>query len=180
MITFKYSLFSKIIFRYANIPATLFLLLYLVSSFLYIFQEWYYIFPFLLNLIIIIIMNRYYLRSYKLFPYKVEINNEKMICSDYFYKSKHHEINLSDIDLIEGGSLSGTPAKPIYIHTEKEDLLIGLSPHMKNHNKLVTIILSNVRQEVYDDVLAIATEISESNKALFSKAKKEKKKPINK
>jgi hypothetical protein len=180
MITFKYSLFSKLIFRYANIPATLFLLLYLVSSFLYAFKEWFYVLPFLLNLIIIIMMNRYYFRSYKLFPYKIEINNEKMICSDYFYKSRIHEINLSDIDLIEGGSLSGTPAKPIYIHTESNDLLVGISPHMKDHNKLVTIILSNVRKEVYDNVLDLAKEINESNKALFTKAKKGKKKPINK
>jgi len=125
-------------------------------------------------------MNRYYLRSYKLFPYKVEINNEKMFCSDYFYKSKYHEINLSDIDLIEGGSLSGTPAKPIYIHTKTDDLLIGISPHMQNHNKLITIILSNVRQEVYDGVLATATEISDANRAIFAKAKKDKKKPIKK
>ncbi len=102
-----------------------------------------------------------------------------MICSDYFKKSKSHKILLSDIDLIEGGSLSGAPAKPIYIHTETEDLLVGISPHMKDHNKLVTIILSNVRQEVYNDVLSVAREINNSNKALLGNAKKDKKKPIN-
>lgn len=172
MVTFKYSLISKIIYRYANIPATLFLSLYLISSFAYIFQEWYYVFPFILNLMIIIILNRYYFRSYKLIPYKIEINNEKMICSDYFNKSTLHEISLNDIDVIEGGSLSGTPAKPIIIHTEKNDLLIGISPHMKDHNKLVTIILSNVKQEVYNDVLAQAQEISDSHKTLIKKSKK--------
>ena len=122
-------------------------------------------------------MNRFYFRSYKLFPYKIEINNEKMICSDYMKKSKTHEIYLSDIDLVDGGALSGSPAKPIFIHTETDDLLIGISPHLKNHNKLVTIILSNVRQGVYNDVLATAKEINESNKALLGKAKKNKKKP---
>ena len=125
-------------------------------------------------------MNRFYFRSYKLFPYKIEINNEKMICSDFFKKSIIYDISLSDIDLIEGGSLSGTPAKPIYIHTESDDLLIGISPHMKDQNKLVTIILSNVKQSVYDDVLLLAKEISESNKALFSNSQKGKKKPIKK
>lgn len=179
MVTFKYSLLSKIIYRYANIPATLFLSLYLISSFAYIFKEWYYVFPFLLNLIIIIVLNRYYFRSYKLIPYKIEINNDKMICSDYFKKSTVHEIYLNDIDLIEGGSLSGTPAKPIMIHSEKDDLLIGISPHMKDHNKLVTIILSNIKQKVYNAVLAQAKEISESNKTLINKSKN-KKKPIKK
>ena len=123
-------------------------------------------------------MNRCFFRSYKLFPFKIEINNEKMICSDYFNKSKEQEIYLNDIDLIEGGSLSGTPAKPIYLHTKTDDLIVGISPHMKDHNKLVTIILSNVKQEVYDNVLLLAKEISQSNRALIAKVKKDKKKPI--
>lgn len=180
MITFKYSLLSKIIYRYANIPATFFLLLYLVSSFTYIFKEWYYVFPFLLNLFIIFILNRYYLRSYKLIPFKIDINNDKMICSDYFKKSVVHEIYLNDIDTIEGGSLSGTPAKPILIHSKKDDVFVGISPHIKNHNKLVTIILSNVKQDVYNTVLSQAQEISDSHKVLINKAKKGKKKPIKK
>ena len=125
-------------------------------------------------------MNRYYFRSYKLFPYKIEINNEKMICSDYFSKSKVQEFYLDDIDLIEGGSLSGTPAKPFYIHTKTNDLIVGISSHMKDHNKLITIILSNVQQEVYDNVLLLAKEISQSNRVLIAKAKKDKKKPIKK
>ena len=144
------------------------------------FTEWYYVFPFLLNLLIIVIMNRFYFRAYKFFPYKIEVNNEKMICSDYMKRSITHEIHMNDIDLIDGGSLSGSPAKPIFIHTEKNDLLVGISPHLKNQNKLITIILSNVRQSVYNEVLTTAKEMNESNKALLSKTKKSKKKPIKK
>ncbi len=179
MITFKYSLISKIIYRYANIPATIFLLLYLISSFTYMFQQWYYFFPFMLNLIIIIVLNRYYFRSYKLFPFRIDINTEKMICSDYFNRKTIVEINLQDIDLIEGGSLYGTPGKPILIHDGVNDVVVGISPHMKNHNKLITIILSNVKEEVYNNILSIAQELSNANKELLSKSKKEKKKPIN-
>ena len=179
MVTFKYSVTSKIIYRYANIPATIFLSLNLISSLLYISKEWYYVFPFLLNLIIIIVMNRYYIRSYKLFPYKIEINRERMICSDFFNGKRIIEIELHDIDFIEGGSLSGTPAKPILLHDAMQDVVIGISPHMKNHNKLITIILSNVKQEVYNDVLALAHELNNATKELLSKKKKSKKKPIN-
>ena len=180
MIIFKYSLISKLIYRYANIPVTIFLSLYLVSSFLYMFKEWYYFFPFLLNLLIIVVMNRYYFRSYKLFPFRIEINTEKMICSDYFYGNKNIEINLQDIDLIEGGSLYGTPGKPILIHDGVSDSVVGISPHMKDYNKLVTIILSNVNEDVYNDVLSVAQELSNANKELLSKSKKDKKKPTNK
>ncbi|MCF6269369.1 MAG: hypothetical protein L3J41_06655 [Melioribacteraceae bacterium] len=179
MITFKYSFISKLIYRYANIPATLFLALYLVSSFSYMFQQWYYLFPFLLNLLIIIVLNRHYFRSYKLFPYRIDINTEKMICSDYFNRNKIVEINLQDIDLIEGGSLYGTPGKPILVHNSVNDVVVGISPHMKNHNKLITIILSNVKEKVYNDVLSIAKELSNANKELLAKSKKDKKKPTN-
>ena len=175
MITFKYSLLSKIIYRYANIPITIFLSLYMISSLLYITKEWYYIFPFLLNLVIIVVMNRFYFRSYKLFPYKIEINTEKMICSDFFNGNKIIEINLQDIDIIEGGSLSGTPTKPILLHDSANDIIIGISTHIKNYNKLITIILSNVKQEIYNEVLERAKELNEATKVLLSKSKK---KPI--
>ena len=177
MITFKYSLISKIIYRYANIPLTVFLLLYLVSSFTFMFQQWYYFFPFLLNLIIVVALNRHYLRSYKLFPFRIDINTKKMICTDYFKGNKRIEINLEDIDLVEGGTLHGTPGKPVLVHDSANNIVVGISPHLKNHNKLITIILSNVKEEVYSNVLSIAQGLSDAQKELLSKNKKSKKKP---
>lgn len=100
-----------------------------------------------------------------------------MICSDFFNRKKTVEINLRDIDLIEGGSLYGTPGKPILIHDAAKNVVVGISPHMKKLNKLITIILSNVKEEVYNDVLSIAQELSNTNKELLSKSKKSKKKP---
>lgn len=170
MITFKYSPVSKLIYRYANFPITLFLLLYMVSSFAFMFREWIYVFPFLLNLVIIIVLNRHYIRTYKFFPFRIDINNGKMICKDYFKKSKEVEINLADIDEIEGGVLSGTPAKPIYIHDAKNDVVVGISPHLKNSNKLVTIILSNINKPLYDQVLKRMQELN------IPKKQKDKKK----
>lgn len=172
MVTFNYSLLSKLVYRYANIPLTLFLLLYMISSFSFMLQKWYYIFPFLLNLIIIIALNRYYIRTYKLFPFKIDTDNQKMICSDYFNKSKYVEINLCDIDEIEGGVISGTPAKPTYIHDGKNEVVVGISPHLKDSNKLITIILSNVKQDLYDQVLDDMQELKHSIPTV------QKKKPV--
>ncbi len=170
MVTFKYSFLSKLIYRYANIPLTLFLVLYMVSSFAFMFQKWYYVFPFLLNLVIIIALNRHYIRTYKLFPFRIDADNQKLVCSDYFNKSKRFEIKLSDIDEIEGGVISGTPAKPIYIHDAKSGGVVGISPHLKDSNKLITIILSNVSQELYNHVLSSMKELN------FEIPKKSKKK----
>lgn len=173
MVTFKYSRIGKIIHRYANIPLTLFLLLYMFSSFAFIFEKWYYLFPFLLNLIIVVVLNRHYFKTYKLFPFRIDINNDKMICSDYLSKTKQIEINLIDIDEIDGGIIAGTPAKPIYIHDSKNDVVVGISPHLKENGKLITIILSNVNKELYDSVLLRMKELGELT---FGK---DKKKPAN-
>lgn len=137
-------------------------------------QNWLYIFPSLFNLIIIVVLNRYYFRTYRLFPFKIEINTEKMICSDYFDKSKVIEIKLSDINDITGGVLSGTPAKPIYIYTKNNETKVGISPNLKNSNKLVTIILSNISKSLYEQVLARMEELNKVS--LF----REKKSPSNK
>ena len=163
MITFKYSFVAKIIYRYANIPITVFLALYMVSSFLFMLHTWYYFFPFLLNLIIIIILNRYYFRTYKFFPFRIDINNEILICSDFFYTSKRVEITIDDIDEIDGGVLSGTPSKPIFIHDGKNDMVIGISPNLKESNKLITVILSNINKSLYDQVLNQMQEFNESS-----------------
>ena len=172
MVTFKYSLLSKLVYRYANIPLTIFLLLYMLSSFAFMLQTWYYIFPFLLNLIIIVVLNRYYIRTYKLFPFRIDTDNQKMTCSDYFNKSKRCEINMCDIDEIEGGVISGTPAKPIFIHDDKNDVVVGISPHLKDSNKLITIILSNINQDLYNQVL------SRMQKLKYSIPFVQKKKPV--
>lgn len=161
MITFRYSFIAKLIYRYANIPITLFLVLYMVSSFTFMLHTWYYFFPFILNLIIIIVINRYYFRTYKLFPFRIDINNEKIICSDYFNRSKQVEIIIADIDEIDGGVLSGTPSKPIFIHDERNDVVVGISPNLKESNKLITIILSNIKKTLYDQVLDQMKEINE-------------------
>jgi len=163
MITFKYSLIAKIIYRYANIPITLFLALYMISSFIFMLHTWYYFFPFLLNLIIIIVLNRYYFRTYKLFPFRIDINNQKMVCRDFLNKSKQIEIIINDIDEIDGGVLSGTPSKPIFIHDERNDIVVGISPNLKESNKLITIILSNIRKTLYDQVLNQMKEFNDLN-----------------
>ncbi len=96
-----------------------------------------------------------------------------MICSDYLSSAKQIEINLIDIDEIDGGIISGTPAKPIYIHDGKNDVVVGISPHLKENGKLITIILSNVKKELYDSVLLRMKELGELT---FGKGKK---KPAN-
>ena len=153
MTTYQYSLFSKIVYRYANIAVTIFLLFYAVTSFLLTFQKWYYIFVFLLNVLIIFYLNRFYLRSYKIFPFKIEADNQKLICSNYFLSKRVIEIDMDDIDKITGGFLSGWPTRPIYIHDGRNNITVGFYVHTGKFNKLLKTILENIPQSLYEELL---------------------------
>lgn len=169
---FKYPFIAKIIYRYANIPVTFLLLVYVFLSAAAAAKEWIYIFPMLINLILLYVMNRYYFKMYRQFPYNIKTDNRKLICSDFMNKSKTVEINLSDIGKITGGIFSGSPVKPVYIYDEKNDITIGFNQHLKDYNKFLTIVLSNIKQELYNELLKKVKDNSIVGKYQSKKDKK--------
>jgi len=150
---FKYPLLAKLIYRYANIPLSLFLIIYIFLTLAAVLNDWVYVFPLVINLIIIYILNRYYFKMYRLFPYIIKADNEKIICNDFMYKNRTVEIRMADITKVTGGIFNGSPVKPIYIYDGKNNITIGFNQHLRDYNKFLTILLSNVKQELYDDLL---------------------------
>lgn len=169
MITFKYSGFAKFIYRYANIPSTIILLIHLLYSLAMLLENWIYIFPLTINALVIYFINRFYLKSYKTFHFRIETDNEKMICKDFINKNKVVDIYYTEITNITGGIFSGNAARPIYIHTHKH--VIGFHAHLRDFNKLITIILSNIPQVLYNDLLGKIKELGETFKERRAKKK---------
>jgi len=122
------------------------------------YTSWIYIIPTVIDLLIIYAVNRYYIKSYKRFPYRIEADNERMVCTDYFFSQKQIELKHSSITKITGGIFSGNIARPIYLHDENNNIVIGFNNHLKKYDKLLTIILSNIEQKLYDDLLAKAKD----------------------
>ena len=150
---FQYSSFAKFVYRYANIPATLLMGLHLVSSFIGMLNDWVIIFPFIINAVVLYLLNRFFFKSYKTFPFLIYADNEKMVCTDYFFSRKKIEIKFGSICEIRGGMFSGNTSRPLYIKDCTNNETIGLHAHVKDYNKLVTIILSNINQDLYDKLL---------------------------
>lgn len=159
MKTFTYSAFTKLFYRYANIPITLLLLMSLLTALGGLYTSWFYLIPTIIDLIIIYAINRFYLKSYRLFPNRIEADNEKLICSDYFFNKKIIELNHGSITKITGGLFSGNISRPIYLHDENTGIVIGFNNHLKGYDKLLTIILSNINQQLYDDLLNKAKDM---------------------
>lgn len=158
MVTFKYTFFSRIFYRYSVIPVNLLLLFYIFISLISISSDWKLVFPLLIKIILLYIFNRFYFKMYKTFPFKIEINNEEMICSDFVLNNRKVTIKHSDIMDITGGIFSGRTYKPLQVITNETK--IGISPHLKNYNELLKIILTNVTKKLYlkllDDIKSSA------------------------
>ncbi len=151
MKTFKYSFIAKIIYRYGNFLISIILFLYMILSALGLLKDWKFIFPLLINIILLYVVNKYYLKIYKLFPFKIDADNRELHCTDFMIKNRVEKIKIIDIDKIEGGIFSGRNYAPLYI--EWNGNKIGISPHMKDFNKLLTIILTNIKKELYEELL---------------------------
>ena len=158
---YKYNLIARVIYRYANIPANLILLFYLYASIYGISIDWKFIFPVLLNIALLYVLNKFYLKIYKSFPFKIKIDNEKMICSDFVINNRNVEIIHSRISNIKGGIFSGRSYAPLYISTP--EITIGISPHIANYDKLLTVILTNIPKELYESLLETIKEIAFDN-----------------
>lgn len=153
MTTFKYSFWAKLIYRYGNIIATIFLSVHFISSIVMMFHKWYFVFFAIINGFIIFLINKYFFKTYKLFPFKITADNDKIICTDFLMNKKELIIYHSDIENITGGIFSGYPTRPIYIYDGKQKLSIGFYSHVGQFQNLLTIILKNIPQPLYNRLL---------------------------
>lgn len=159
MKTYKYSFFSKLIYRYGNIPVTILLLIYLAVSITGLFSYWYYIFFTLINLLLLFSLNKYYIKTYKLFPFEISADNEKIICTNFLFGNKKIELRIEDIDRLTGGIFSGYPTRPIYIYDSKQNITIGLYANVGKFPELLKIILQNVKEDLYKDLAGKINEL---------------------
>lgn len=151
--TFTYPLIPKLIYRYANIPVTFVLLMYLFISVMALRISSISIIPAFINILLIYFVNRYYFRLYRLFPYKIEVDDQKMICSDFPFSKKIVQIKFEDIEKITGSIFNGFKNKPIHIYDGKQNVTIAFSLHLKKINDLLTIILVKIRKEKSEELL---------------------------
>lgn len=148
----RYSIFARIVYRYGNVIATLLLSVHLISSIIIMFHRWYFVFPALINLVVILWINKYFIKTYKMFPFEIEVDNEKIICRDFLIGKKEIMIKYEDIDELRGGIFSGYMTRPIYIHDARQNITIGFYSHVGNFQKLLTKILQNIPQKLYTEV----------------------------
>ncbi len=123
------------------------------------FQKWYYFFVALLNLIIIYLVNKFYLNSYKSFPFRIKSDEAGISCENFFLSKKSVRINFDDIDGISGGIFSGWNTRPVYIHDSRQNISIGFFAQGE-FKDLLKVILKNINEELYRELLGKMKQMS--------------------
>ena len=83
----------------------------------------------------------------------IEIDDEKIICTNFLFKDKSVTIFLKNIDSISGGIFDGKYRGMMKVCDGKNKICIGFFDRLNNSNKLVTLILSKVEKKIYDKVI---------------------------
>ena len=150
---FTYSYIYRLLYRYANITVTIILSIYLVPSVVYLDKNLIYLIPVVLLLLMIYLLNRHYLTLYKIIPYRIEADEEKIVCTDFLFSKKEFTIHYNDIESLTGGIFDGRFTGVMKVCDKKNQVCIGFFNRLKNADKLQTILLSKVPRNVYDDVV---------------------------
>jgi len=150
---FTYPYLFRLIFRYGNIIVTSILIAYSIPFIYYFDTKPILAFPVIINLVIIYFLNRHYLNLYKIMPYKIEADEKKILCSDFFLVKKSVTISYQDISKLSGGIFDNRISGLMKVCEERKNVCIGFYHRLNNSNKLATIILSKVNRPIYDEVL---------------------------
>ncbi len=153
MQVFTYPYFYKLLYRYGNIPVTIILSIYLIPSVVNLDKNLIYLIPVILLLLMIYFLNKHYLNLYKIVPYKIEADEEKMICTNFLFSQKEFTIYYSDVNSLTGGIFEGRFSGVMKVCDGKNQVCVGFFNRIKNADKLQTLLLSKVQRKVYDDVV---------------------------
>ncbi len=151
--TFEYPVFFRFLYRYGNIPVTFFLSIYLIPSVINLDKDLIYLLPVIGILILIYLINKRYLFLYKVVPYKIIADEEKITCSGFFLSKHETIIYFSDVENLSGGIFSGRLKGLMKVYDKKSKVCIGFFDKIKDVKSLQTLILSKVNAEVYNKVI---------------------------
>ncbi len=175
---FTYSFPMRILYRYGNIPITMILLFYLFGSAYNLDKSLISLIPLIITALLIYFLNRQYLMLYKTMPFSIQVDPEKLVCTDFTLSKKEIVIYYKDIDKLTGGIFEGKINGLMKIFEGQRSLCISFFTTIKNSKNLQTIILSKVNKSLYDEVinkLKDKKETKEHPKTIIDKVKDKKK-----
>lgn len=150
MTTFTYKSFYRLVYRFGNLLITPILLIYMFPAILtFSYKPWQILYLASLT-IIIVYVNKLYFRLYEILPFNIDVDNEKITCTQFLRKDRKVILYFSEIRKLSGGVFYGKSKGLMLI--EGENGTVGFFHHLTNANILITKLLQNVPAEVYKQI----------------------------
>ncbi len=102
---------------------------------------------------LIYFVNKQYLTMYKILPYKISLENDSIICSNFLFSKKKIIIRYADIEKLEGGIFNGKLNGLIKVWDSKSKVCIGFYYKIINSRLLIKTILLNIKEPVYNEAM---------------------------
>ena len=158
MQVFTYTFFNRVIFTLGNVIVTALLSLQIIPIVFYLDKNIWLLIPLAISLLVIYVINKTYFVYYKILPFKIEADEEKMICSDFLLSKKVVTIRYEDIESLKGGIFEGKSSGILRVNDGRNKFRIGFSQKINNSGRLITLILSKVHKDLYNQVIEHITE----------------------
>jgi hypothetical protein len=149
---FTYPWALKMVYRYGNVAASFTLSLYLVPLIAGAGERVEYTFFALIVGIMIVAINWWFVKLYKIVPYRIESDEEKLVGTSYVFQSRRVEIRYQDVVELKGGIFEGRPYGLMKV-IDKEGATIAFFHRLRRSKELQGEILRLAPRKVYDDVL---------------------------
>jgi hypothetical protein len=148
---YTYPWFNKMLYRYGNIPLTILLLLFLTQALVNLDSKLINIIPVVITSFILYYLNKQYLYLYKIIPYRIVAQEDKLVCDHFIFSTKSFDLHFKDVISISGGFIEGKRNSIIKIDS-RSNFTIGFYHTINNARELETLLLSKVDQPVYEQV----------------------------
>ncbi|BDQ03456.1 hypothetical protein [Ignavibacterium sp.] len=157
---FDYPVLIRILYSYGNIFITLLMIMNLIPLVISVDSNAILIVPIVITLLVIYFTNKFYFMLYKSFPFLIEADDEKMICTDFMFRKKEVVIYYKNIKSIEGGIFEGRLSGIMKVCDTETGICIAFSHRIKNSTKLIALILSRIDKKLYDEKIDALQKIS--------------------
>lgn len=151
---FEYPFLYKLFFRFGNIPVTLLLAMYMFIAATNLDRSLINLLPLAISALLIFFLNRHYFILYKILPFKIEADREKLICSNFLLSQRIVVIYFKDVSSLSGGVFDARATGVMKLSDSKNNISIGFFNSIKDVRVLQKHILTWVPKEVYDEVAA--------------------------
>lgn len=143
----------KFIYSYGNFFINILMIFNLLAFLFQLKSNYVLIFPIIITVIILYLVNRFYFIIYKTLPLEIIVEKERLILTNFiFNKSRKETIYFKDIKTISGGIFEGR-LNGIMKITDKNNLSIAISHRINDSSKLIAKILEKVDKKLYDEVI---------------------------